>query len=120
MDLLPTSLGHAAPAGRRGTAGRRGRRSQRGTRPALVSAVSFGAWAAGTVVPGLKHGNVVGGPAARRECVAAVKKALEAVALKERQATLVLPDAAVRVLLLDFDALPAKAAEALPGGQVPA
>jgi type IV pilus assembly protein PilM len=31
-----------------------------------------------------------------------------------RDVTLVVPDAAVRVLLLDFDALPAKAAEALP------
>ena len=46
--------------------------------------------------------------------VAAVKRALEAVALKEHQTTLVLPDASTRVLLLDFDALPAKAAEALP------
>ena len=46
--------------------------------------------------------------------MAAVKKALEAVALKERQTTLVLPDAAMRVLLLDFDTLPTKAAEALP------
>ena len=46
--------------------------------------------------------------------VDAVRKALEAVALKTRDVTLVVPDAAVRVLLLDFDELPAKAAEALP------
>ena len=39
---------------------------------------------------------------------------MEAVALKERQTSVVVPDAAVRVLLLDFDSLPAKAAEALP------
>ena len=51
---------------------------------------------------------------ARAAAVTAVKKALEAVALKERQTTLVLPDAAMRVLLLDFDTLPAKAVEALP------
>ena len=31
-----------------------------------------------------------------------------------RDVTVVVPDAAVRVLLLDFDQLPAKAAEALP------
>jgi type IV pilus assembly protein PilM len=49
----------------------------------------------------------------RRETIAAVKKALEAVALKERQTTLVLPDAAVRVLLLEFEQLPAKPVEAL-------
>jgi type IV pilus assembly protein PilM len=46
--------------------------------------------------------------------VAAVRSALEAVCLKTREVTLVVPDAAVRVLLLDFDELPAKAAEALP------
>jgi type IV pilus assembly protein PilM len=36
------------------------------------------------------------------------------VALRSREVTLVVPDAAVRVLLLDFDELPAKPAEALP------
>src|SRR5665213_3684179 len=77
---------------------------------ALVSAVSSVVWAAGTLLPGLKPGNVV----EKSEAVAAVRKVLEAVALKEREASLILPDAAVRVLLLEFDALPAKAAEALP------
>ncbi len=77
---------------------------------ALVSAVSFGVFEEGTLTPGLKAGNV----AERRVVVAAVKKALEAVALRERAVTVVMPDAAVRVLLLDFDALPAKLAEALP------
>jgi type IV pilus assembly protein PilM len=46
--------------------------------------------------------------------VAAVRSALESVCLKTREVTLVVPDSAVRVLLLDFDELPAKAAEALP------
>lgn len=50
----------------------------------------------------------------RAAIVAAVRKALEAVALRSREVTLVVPDAAVRVLLLDFDELPAKPAEALP------
>ena len=77
---------------------------------ALVSASAYGILAEGLVVPGLKTGNVTGRPTV----VAAIKKALEAVALKERQTTVVVPDAAVRVLLLDFDALPAKTAEALP------
>ncbi len=52
--------------------------------------------------------------AARGTIVAAVRKALEAVSQRTREVTLVVPDAAVRVLLLDFDELPAKAAEALP------
>ena len=57
----------------------------------------------------------VGGDAAGRAAVvAAVRKALEAVALRSREVTLIVPDAAVRVLLLDFDELPAKPAEALP------
>jgi type IV pilus assembly protein PilM len=77
---------------------------------AVVSAVAFGTLAEGALLPSLKAGNV----AERQVVVAAVRKALEAVALKERDATLVVPDAAVRVLLLEFDALPAKAAEALP------
>jgi type IV pilus assembly protein PilM len=55
-----------------------------------------------------------GGPAGRRQLVDAVRSALDAVCLKAREVTLVVPDAAVRVLLLDFDELPAKAAEALP------
>ena len=109
MDLLPTSLGTrprlAVEVRPEGVVAARSEDAA-----ALVSAVSYGVWTSGMVVPGLKLGNV----SSRRECVAAVKKALEAVALKERQTTLVLPDAAFRVLLLDFDALPAKAAEALP------
>jgi len=50
----------------------------------------------------------------RAATVAAVRKALEAVSLRTRDVNLVVPDSAVRVLLLDFDALPAKPAEALP------
>ncbi len=113
MNLLPTSLGvRPRLAVEMRPEGVVAARSEDAA--ALVSAVSFSVWRAGTVVPGLKPGNVAAGPAGRRECVAAVKKALDAVALKERQTTLVLPDAAMRVLLLDFDALPPKAAEALP------
>ena len=52
--------------------------------------------------------------AGREALVAAVRTALEQVGQRGRDVTLVVPDAAVRVLLLDFDALPAKAAEALP------
>jgi len=54
------------------------------------------------------------GVGGRAVVVAAVRKVLEAVFVRERQVTLVVPDAAVRVLLLEFDSLPAKAAEALP------
>ena len=52
--------------------------------------------------------------AGRGALVGALRTALEQVGQRGRDVTLVVPDAAVRVLLLDFDALPAKAAEALP------
>ena len=52
--------------------------------------------------------------AGRGVLVGALRTALEQVGQRGRDVTLVVPDAAVRVLLLDFDALPAKAAEALP------
>jgi type IV pilus assembly protein PilM len=85
----------------------------------LLSAVSRVGLPDGLVVAHLRLGNaatsgLIEAAANRAEVVAAVRKALEAVALKTREVTLVVPDAAVRVLLLDFDALPGKAAEALP------
>ncbi len=43
-----------------------------------------------------------------------MRQALDEISVKESQITVVIPDAAVRVLLLDFDLLPSKAAEALP------
>jgi type IV pilus assembly protein PilM len=69
--------------------------------------------AGGAAVSAASSG-VGAGSAGRAAMVAAVRSALEAVSLKTREVTLVVPDAAVRVLLLDFDELPAKAAEALP------
>ncbi len=109
MDLLPKTLGTrprlAVEIRPEGVVAARAEDAQ-----ALVAAVSFGVFQEGTLTPGLRAGNVV----ERRTAVAALRKALDAVALKDRAVTVVVPDAAVRVLLLDFDALPAKLAEALP------
>ena len=81
---------------------------------AVLSAVSQSALAEGAVLGGLKHGNLVD----RTRVVAAIREALDAVAVRGgergRYVTLVVPDSAARVLLLDFDDLPGKAAEALP------
>ena len=77
--------------------------------------------APGAVMPGLKPGNLPD----RIAVIAAIRRALEsidarpsrgAVRANNRGAdlTIIIPDAAVRVLLLDFDALPAKLSEALP------
>lgn len=81
---------------------------------ALLTAVGHGELAEGAFAPGLKAGNI----ADRSGVVAAVRSALEGVAgrgmERSRYVTLVVPDAAARVLLLDFDTLPSKEAEALP------
>jgi len=70
--------------------------------------------AEGAVVPGLRPGNIVD----RVAVAAAVRRALEQVDAKpnsrDSDITLVIPDTAVRVLLLDFDALPTRLSEALP------
>jgi type IV pilus assembly protein PilM len=76
---------------------------------AVLSAVSQSVLAEGALVAGLKPGNVVD----RVRVVAAVREALNHVAGNGRDVTIVVPDNAVRVLLLDFDDLPGKAAEAL-------
>ena len=68
----------------------------------------------GAVSPGLKQGNLAN-PGATSQ---ALRQTLDAVAGKGgergKYVTIVVPDAAVRVLLIDFDSLPTKAAEALP------
>ncbi len=64
----------------------------------------------GSVVPSLSAPNFPQRP----RIVAALKQALDQVVERDRKVTLVVPDGAVRVLLLDFDSLPEKAAEALP------
>ena len=50
----------------------------------------------------------------RAAVVAAVRKAVDGISPRGRDLALVVPDGAVRVLLLDFDSLPSKPAEALP------
>jgi type IV pilus assembly protein PilM len=79
---------------------------------AVLTAVARGELADGALAPGLKAGNVVD----RAAAVAAVRKALDDVVGpgRVRDVTVVIPDAAVRVLLLEFDELPSKAVEALP------
>ncbi len=71
---------------------------------------AFAALRPGDVTPGLKPPNFGDSQAV----VSALKSALDQVAARDRQLTLVVPDAAVRVLLLDFDSLPARQQDALP------
>jgi type IV pilus assembly protein PilM len=71
--------------------------------------MAFAPLGGGALVPGLKVPNM--GDAAA--VAGAVESALGEVNAKTKDLTLVVPDAAARVLLLDFDALPGKRAEAL-------
>lgn len=54
------------------------------------------------------------GNGGRSDKVAALRRVLDAVSQRGRELTLVVPDTAARVLLVDFDELPAKPAEAVP------
>ncbi len=80
----------------------------------LLSAVAKADLREGAVTPGLKPGNI----ADRVQVIAAVRKVMEGVGLRGNargtEMTLILPDAAVRVLLLEFESLPGKLSEALP------
>ena len=73
-------------------------------------ATSFAPLFSGALVPGLKTPNLID----KAAVVAALKRALDLVESRDRRLTLVVPDAAARVLLLDFDTLPSKLSEALP------
>src|SRR5574341_1785085 len=64
--------------------------------------------APGVVAPGLAPGNVLAGGALRD----AIAGALAATGGRSHEVIAVLPDAAVRVVLLDFEALPERPAEA--------
>lgn len=71
---------------------------------------SFAPLFPGALLPGLKTPNIID----KAAVVAAFKRALDAVDSRDKRLTLVVPDAAARVLLLDFDTLPAKLSEAIP------
>jgi type IV pilus assembly protein PilM len=81
---------------------------------AQLSAVARVSLAEGAVAPGLKPGNIVD----RVAVTAALREALEQIGerkhARDASLTLVIPDSAVRVLLLEFESLPSRLAEALP------
>ena len=65
---------------------------------------------AGAVEPGISEANL----RAPERVAEAIRSALDEVSPRTRSVTLVVPDSVVRVFVLDFDAFPAKAAEAVP------
>ncbi len=73
-------------------------------------AFAFEALRPGVLTPGIGEPNMT----SPESVAAAIRSALGSVAAKARSVTVVLPDPAVRVFVLDFDTFPAKAAEAIP------
>jgi type IV pilus assembly protein PilM len=74
----------------------------------VVDACSARELAPGTVVPDLTESNLRDGTAIRE----AIESALDSVGGRSRDVIAILPDTAVRVVLLDFEALPSKPEEA--------
>lgn len=72
--------------------------------------MAYAPLAEGALTPGLKVPNLANAGAMRT----ALESALRDVNARTKALTVVVPDAAARVLLLDFDSLPAKRQEALP------
>jgi type IV pilus assembly protein PilM len=64
----------------------------------------------GVLAPGLKTPAMTD----RAAVSSAIGQALEPIAERAKKVTVIVPDASVRVLLLDFDTLPAKAVDVLP------
>jgi type IV pilus assembly protein PilM len=71
---------------------------------------AFVALPPGAIAPGVAEVNLRS-PEAVAE---AIRKALEQVSPRSRHVSLIVPDMAVRVFVLDFDSLPAKAADIVP------
>ena len=82
---------------------------KRGAEPAEGHVYAFAALAPGELVPGIEEPNL----RAPEAVAAAIRSALDELAPRTRAVTVILPDTLVRVFVLDFDSLPAKAAEAV-------
>src|SRR5258708_22694431 len=74
----------------------------------MVEMCSAQEWAPGTVIPDLMESNRRDGTAIR----GAIESALGGISGRSRDVIAILPDTAVRVVLLDFETLPSKPEEA--------
>lgn len=71
---------------------------------------AFAPLPSGALVPGIAEPNI----RSAASVTGAIRSALGEISPRSRAVTLVLPDSAVRVFMLDFDALPSRPAETLP------
>jgi type IV pilus assembly protein PilM len=88
------------------------RESGKGAQRAEEDSLTFGyaQLPESAVMPGLKSANLADPSAVS----GAVRKVLEDVGARRKNVTVIVPDAAARVLLLDFDSLPSRERDALP------
>jgi type IV pilus assembly protein PilM len=99
VEIAPEGVLAARPSARK-----------RGAAPDEGYVYAFVPLAAGALVPGIEEPNLRDPQAV----CDAIRSALDEVAPRKRAVTIILPDTLVRVFVLDFDSLPAKAAEAVP------
>ena len=78
--------------------------------PGEAPVYAFAALTPGALLPGVGEPNI----RSEEQVADAIRKALAEISPKSRAVTLIVPDTAVRVFVLDFDSLPPKAAEAVP------
>jgi type IV pilus assembly protein PilM len=78
--------------------------------PGQLPTYAWQALPAGALVPGISEANLKDPEAV----AAAIRSALEMLSTRSHAVTLVVPDSVVRVFVLDFDSLPAKAADIYP------
>ena len=78
--------------------------------PGDAPVYAFASLPPGALVPGIGEPNI----RSAEEVSAAIRSALNQVSPRTRAVTLILPDTVVRVFMLDFDSLPARAADAIP------
>lgn len=71
---------------------------------------AFAALPPGALVPGIAEANIPSADAVAN----AIRSAFTGIPMRSRYVTLVLPDSAARVFMLDFDSLPSRSAEVLP------
>lgn len=76
----------------------------------IDATLSFAPLPSGIVNPGVEEANFSDPQAV----AAAIRKALDDVSARDRNLTLIVPDSAVRVYILDFDSLPVRAQDAAP------
>jgi type IV pilus assembly protein PilM len=114
VAILDTFTQRATPFGRRPPAAveiaPEGVLAAAAPAPGAAPSAAFAALPGGALIPGIAESNL----RSPEVVAAALRSALDQVSPRSRSITIVIPDMAARVFVLDFDSLPTKAADVLP------